>query len=69
MQSLESGSSGMDLSTKFEKEIPSRNLREKKVSRGFVVVVLQERIKHQLVVTMLCRLPPPPFSRRELALS
>ena len=28
-QSLERGSSGMDLSTKFGKEIPSRNLREK----------------------------------------
>ena len=28
-QSLERGSSGMHLATKFEKEIPSRNLREK----------------------------------------
>ena len=30
VQSLERGSSGMDLSTKFGKEIPSRNLREKR---------------------------------------
>ena len=29
-QSLERGSSGKDLSTDFEKEIPSRNLREKR---------------------------------------
>ena len=29
-QSLERGSSGMDLSTKFGKEIPSRNLRKKR---------------------------------------
>ena len=29
-QSLERGNSGMDLSTKFGKEIPSRNLREKR---------------------------------------
>ena len=28
VQSLERGSSGMDLSTKFGKEIPSQNLRE-----------------------------------------
>ena len=31
-QSLERGGSRMDLSTKFGKEIPSRNLHEKKVS-------------------------------------
>ena len=30
VQSLERGSSGMHLSTKFGKEIPSRNLREKR---------------------------------------
>ena len=36
-QSLERGSLRMDLSTKFGKEIPSRNLREKKVRRGSAV--------------------------------
>ena len=36
VQSLERGSSGMHLSTKFGKEIPSRNLREKRSGkRGF----------------------------------
>ena len=33
VQSLERGSSGMDLSTKFGKEIPSRNLREKRSAK------------------------------------
>ena len=33
-QSLERGSSGMHLSTKFGKEIPSRNLREKRSEIG-----------------------------------
>ena len=37
MQSLERRSSGMDLSRKLGKEIPSRNLREKRSVAGIQV--------------------------------
>ena len=42
MQSLERGSSGMDLSTKFGKEIPSRNLREKRSEINLRGLALKE---------------------------
>ena len=45
VQSLERGSSGMDLSTEFGKEIPSRNLREKRsVPVGVDSTIGQKRL-------------------------
>ena len=47
-QSLESGSFRMDLSTRFGKEIPSRNLREKRSDFGGCLEVIKtKRARHK----------------------